>query len=1259
MADDLNINIGANPAGIESGSRRAKVALKGVADGGKALDGALRRLKSAIDPTFAAMEKYNKAQRDNLALMRAGVIDRKEYNAGMRAAKTALDAETVAIERNNAAGRAAAQQQRADRASQAQAARTAAAEETRLAREAVQARRNAARESAAAAKAAIAEEKASIRTAAAEAKTLAREVATTSMQAKREAAAAAKTAKQEEVLAARAASAEEKSLARESANAELEAKRMVKQAARDAAAVAKTAARERAQAERSAASAAREGAAEVARLAAAERQAANAAHEMRASIDPAYASLSRYNSTMSTATRLLMQNKLKQGEWIAIQRQAKAQMDLNVRSLGRQNSLYVQLGYQAQDVTASLASGINPLVILAQQGGQTAAALSTMGGTAGRVAAFFAGPWGAAIIGATLLLGYLWSSEKEGKDATIDLMDAESRRSATVKELTAALKDYVQQQKEANYSDIHGLEIKNNLNLSDVINATNKVAAAKARVKELEEQAIVPGSDPDGIMAVANMVMLGRANKDLAAAQTFLKTTTDSLTQSRTALIQQQGEQTVADQDHKKRVDALTDTYQASNQSIEAGNAYRTALRVETERYTEAKEKESAAHRANAKEVRDEARAYYTSRNDAISRAAIDLRNAGYDVPKNHSVVGATGNHPGMGNAAHADHAIDVNIPGGGTEANSPVLTARMDKMVAEYQAKGFRILWNGRVYEPYGGGPRVAPIPMGTDPHRDHVHMEAPAKLVGKPAGSELANDLVADAQRIASERKQALEESARDTAAFYDYQKELANDDLNAQIGFQQKKIDVLVAAFGKESKEAESARREMVRIERARDKEILQNRQAALEKAYQIAEAADSAEQAIHDIHRGMEGSGVDFAESSGVISAQQALQERAQILDQEYANQVAHEERMYQLKVQYLQKQLALPNQEKKTIDSLNAQLEVALAAHLDAQRVMQAGYQRDVQGIAIQAANITMTKWKEVGSTLSSSMTSAFQGIWTHSQTLQQGFINAADQMVYKFVDAGAKMFEEWFMRQVGMTAVQQVQDGVRTVSAVGSQAAQTTAVIAGTGLQTGSKIAAGAAEVGVTTATTAAAVGAQGIKTGAAIAGAATQKAVGASAGLAEIGTRAATSAAGAFSSTVVIPFIGPVAAPVAAAAALAAVLGFGALISARGGQGEVPEDGQLSMLHKKEMVLPAQFAVPLRQMLVSPRASSGLMSAASSAATSTKDAASQTSSAINFHYQPKHTNMGAGFDELLRKDGRSMRKWIKNEIRNGGLRFQ
>jgi hypothetical protein len=83
--------------------------------------------------------------------------------------------------------------------------------------------------------------------------------------------------------------------------------------------------------------------------------------------------------------------------------------------------------------------------------------------------------------------------------------------------------------------------------------------------------------------------------------------------------------------------------------------------------------------------------------------------------------------------------------------------------------------------------------------------------------------------------------------------------------------------------------------------------------------------------------------------------------------------------------------------------------------------------------------------------------------------------------------------------------------------------------------------------------------------------------------------------------------------------------------------------------------VLSAWIAEPMRQMFVSPRSSGGMMAGAAAAGAAARSDVSNSSS-NNFYYQPKHHNMGASFDTLLKRDGRSLRRWLKNEIRNGGL---
>ncbi len=101
-------------------------------------------------------------------------------------------------------------------------------------------------------------------------------------------------------------------------------------------------------------------------------------------------------------------------------RQAGASFDAAggqvINSAAAQRAGMQQLGMQLNDMATMYAMGARPMQIFASQAGQMTGALSLMGGTAGRVGAFFAGPWGVALTtGAIVLapfLAKLWDTEE-------------------------------------------------------------------------------------------------------------------------------------------------------------------------------------------------------------------------------------------------------------------------------------------------------------------------------------------------------------------------------------------------------------------------------------------------------------------------------------------------------------------------------------------------------------------------------------------------------------------------------------------------------------------------------------------------------------------------------------------------------------------------------------------------------------------------------------------------------------------------------
>ncbi|MFC0305198.1 phage tail length tape measure family protein [Rhizorhabdus histidinilytica] len=87
----------------------------------------------------------------------------------------------------------------------------------------------------------------------------------------------------------------------------------------------------------------------------------------------------------------------------AAARSMKAANDVE-RSTARMANAQRNIGRQISDIGTQLAGGQSPFLIFAQQAPQVADALADTGGKAAKVAAFFAGPWGAAILAAGSIL---------------------------------------------------------------------------------------------------------------------------------------------------------------------------------------------------------------------------------------------------------------------------------------------------------------------------------------------------------------------------------------------------------------------------------------------------------------------------------------------------------------------------------------------------------------------------------------------------------------------------------------------------------------------------------------------------------------------------------------------------------------------------------------------------------------------------------------------------------------------------------------
>ena len=126
---------------------------------------------------------------------------------------------------------------------------------------------------------------------------------------------------------------------------------------------------------------------------------------------------------------------------------------------------------------------------------------------------------------------------------------------------------------------------------------------------------------------------------------------------------------------------------------------------------------------------------YLNARELAIGAAGRELQARGLVPDENYQFGGVHSNtHRSVG---HGRYAIDVNAPGDITEASDPHWRPIFDRIALEYQARGYRVIWNRRVYDPFEHGPNNSRSFMTGTPgrqHINHMHIEGRANsLVGR----------------------------------------------------------------------------------------------------------------------------------------------------------------------------------------------------------------------------------------------------------------------------------------------------------------------------------------------------------------------------------------------------------------------------------------------------------------------------------------------------------------------------------------------
>ena len=86
-----------------------------------------------------------------------------------------------------------------------------------------------------------------------------------------------------------------------------------------------------------------------------------------------------------------------------------------------------QAGMQINDFVTSVSTGASPVQAFNQQIGQLGYAMGMMGGTAGKIGNFLAGPWSILVIGASMAVGFLWDTMGKAPEVNEEFASALSR----------------------------------------------------------------------------------------------------------------------------------------------------------------------------------------------------------------------------------------------------------------------------------------------------------------------------------------------------------------------------------------------------------------------------------------------------------------------------------------------------------------------------------------------------------------------------------------------------------------------------------------------------------------------------------------------------------------------------------------------------------------------------------------------------------------------------------------------------------------
>lgn len=325
-----------------------------------------------------------------------------------------------------------------------------------------------------------------------------------------------------------------------------------------------------------------------------------------ASLDPVAAATAKYNRQVEELDRGLKRNQLTLEQHAGLtqrlsqryQEQIAGQTRVTASS-GQMRAGMQQLSYQIGDVSQQFAVGTAPMVIFAQQGGQVIQAIQMMSKSSGGLIGFLAGPWGAALTGAAMILGTLASKYFDGAEAAKVKQKAAEDLKAAMDNLYQSnmrvIKSEQMLQAETQRSAFADFQRAQKA----IENANKEIQAQKSKLSAaLITQANAGGTAP-GLLAGVAGIGAANARRDLAALDKLQEENRKRLSQQwegfkaasipvLQGIASETDKATASDRRHERAMDAL-------NKQYTSGKISRAAYISQTQRLTATHDAEKEA----------------------------------------------------------------------------------------------------------------------------------------------------------------------------------------------------------------------------------------------------------------------------------------------------------------------------------------------------------------------------------------------------------------------------------------------------------------------------------------------------------------------------------------------------------------------------------------------------------------------------------------------------------------------------------------